>query len=181
MAYGVAAGVSLGVDLLERIRGSDEKAPAWTVEQARATIRDWYNGYRFSPSSDEQVYNPTMALYFLDHLQRYGESPRQLLDSNLAADEDKLRFIGQIVSGQQTLLECRPERRPDRDREPRRTLHLRLRPLARADGEALTGPFAERGTPLSAEVLDALFLARGRNDYKEAHRQMESSSGVRKF
>jgi hypothetical protein len=93
------------VDLLERIRAADEKAPAWTVEEARRTIRDWYNGYRFSPSSMEQVYNPTMTLYFLDHLQRYRESPRQLLDDNLAADEDKLRFIGQIVSGQQALLD----------------------------------------------------------------------------
>ncbi len=42
-----------------------------------------------------------------------------------------------------------------------RALHLQLRPLDRVDARALTGPFAERGTPLSAEVLDALFLASG--------------------
>ncbi len=42
-----------------------------------------------------------------------------------------------------------------------RALHQRLRPLDRADAEALTGPFVERGSPLSEEVLDALFLASG--------------------
>jgi AAA domain len=42
-----------------------------------------------------------------------------------------------------------------------RALHLRLRPFARADAEKLTGPFAERGSPLSEDVLDALFLASG--------------------
>ncbi len=42
-----------------------------------------------------------------------------------------------------------------------RALHLRLRPLARADAEALTGPFVGLGRPLAEEVLDALFLASG--------------------
>ncbi len=42
-----------------------------------------------------------------------------------------------------------------------RALHLRLRPLARADATALTGPFREHGRPLSEDVLDALFLASG--------------------
>ena len=96
------------VDLLERIREAAEtegRRPRWDVGEARETIRDWYNGYRFSLGSAEQVYNPTMALYFLNHLQRHQQSPRQLLDNNLQADEDKLRFVGQIVSGQQTLLD----------------------------------------------------------------------------
>ena len=42
-----------------------------------------------------------------------------------------------------------------------RALHLRLRPLARADADALARPFTARGRPLSADVLDALFLASG--------------------
>jgi hypothetical protein len=91
--------------LLEKIRAEGEEPAPWTVEETQATIRNWYNGYRFSPKARERVYNPTMALYFLDHLQRDQESPRQLLDDNLAADEDKLRFIGRIVAGQQTLLD----------------------------------------------------------------------------
>ncbi len=103
------------VDLLQRIRAEREsgaEAPSWSIDVARTTIRDWYNGYRFSPLAEEKVYNPTMALYFLRHLQRRGESPRQLLDANLSADEDKLRFVGEIVAGQQTLLDQLQDDRP---------------------------------------------------------------------
>ncbi len=42
-----------------------------------------------------------------------------------------------------------------------RALHLRLRPLARADAGALVGPFVDRGLPLPEDVIDALFLASG--------------------
>lgn len=99
---------------MERIRAESDEPPPWTVEDAQATIRDWYNGYRFSPESEERVYNPTMALYFLNHLQRDQKSPRELLDDNLAADEDKLRFVAQIVAGQQTLLDLLQKDEPIR-------------------------------------------------------------------
>ncbi len=42
-----------------------------------------------------------------------------------------------------------------------RALHLRLRPFERTDAEAVLAPFADRGTPLAEEVVDALFLASG--------------------
>ncbi len=42
-----------------------------------------------------------------------------------------------------------------------RALHLRLRPLPRADADALTTPFRERGHALSEDVIDGLFLASG--------------------
>lgn len=42
-----------------------------------------------------------------------------------------------------------------------RALHLRLRPLDRPDVEVLAAPFADRGAPLSNDVLDALLLASG--------------------
>ncbi len=42
-----------------------------------------------------------------------------------------------------------------------RALHLRLRPFEQADVEVLAGPFADRGEPLSLDVLDALLLASG--------------------
>ena len=42
-----------------------------------------------------------------------------------------------------------------------RAVYRRLRPLERADTRTLAQPFRERGTPLSAEALDSLFLASG--------------------
>lgn len=102
-------------DLLRRLRSEAENAgrrPSWTLEEASRTIRDWYNGYRFSPLSEERVYNPTMTLYYLRHLQRHGESPRQLLDANLAADEDKLGFVAEAVAGRQSLIDRLQDEKP---------------------------------------------------------------------
>ncbi len=42
-----------------------------------------------------------------------------------------------------------------------RALHLRLRPFERDQAALLTVPFADRGTPLSEDVQDALLLASG--------------------
>ncbi len=42
-----------------------------------------------------------------------------------------------------------------------RALHLRLRPFSRDESALLTAPFEDRGTPLSEDVRDALFLASG--------------------
>jgi hypothetical protein len=42
-----------------------------------------------------------------------------------------------------------------------RALHVGLRPFERGEAARLTAPFDERGTPLSDDVQDALFLASG--------------------
>ena len=105
----IAKNVSLASDLNalcgfteEEIRGllerlADERSAQaggdFSVDEALEMMRTWYNGYRFAPASGQQVYNPTLALYFIDHLQREGTYPRQMLDTNLAADENKLRFL----------------------------------------------------------------------------------------
>jgi hypothetical protein len=70
-----------------------------------ATMRTWYNGYRFSPwrpaggEGPEPVYNPTNVLYFLDHLLRFGTPPERLYDENLRTDRGKLAFLGRGAVG----------------------------------------------------------------------------------
>ena len=71
---------------------------------AKAMMRQWYNGYRFVPEATEKIYNPTLALYFLLHLQERRGYPRQMLDSNLAADESKLEYLGQVALGQEAVI-----------------------------------------------------------------------------
>ena len=83
----------------EEIRGLLEKIAVerdgdLSVDAAQDMLRTWYNGYRFTAGVDAEIYNPTLVLYFLKHLQREGTYPRQMLDTNLAADENKLRFLG---------------------------------------------------------------------------------------
>jgi hypothetical protein len=47
-------------------------------------MRTFYDGYRFSLDSEQLVYNPTLALYFLEQFQKRCQAPRELLDINLA-------------------------------------------------------------------------------------------------
>jgi hypothetical protein len=68
-------------------------------------IRTWYNGYRFAPDAEDSIYNPTLALYYLDHLQRRGSYPTQMLDDNLAADENKLEYISQVTAGKKVVVD----------------------------------------------------------------------------
>ncbi len=67
-------------------------------------MRTYYNGYTFSPESDQRLYNPTLTLYFAGNLSRYCTYPRNMLDANLATDEAKLEYIAQLPRGRQMIL-----------------------------------------------------------------------------
>ncbi len=90
------------------------KAPSWTIQSARAMLRDWYNGYRFAATVEASaaVYNPTLVLYFLKHLQRFGAYPRQMLDANLAADEAKLDYVARVAVGQDLIVDMIRKQQP---------------------------------------------------------------------
>ncbi len=75
------------------------------IEEAAEMMRVWYNGYRFSTGVAEKIYNPTLVLYFLDHLQDYGHYPRQMLDANLAMDQGKLTYLAREIPGQQAVMD----------------------------------------------------------------------------
>jgi len=78
--------------------------PAEHATEALKMMRTFYNGYRFDAAAEECIYNPTLALYFFDHWQRRGQAPRQMLDSNLAMDRGKLRYIAQLPQGKELLV-----------------------------------------------------------------------------
>ncbi len=98
-------------DLLERLHAK-KPTQLWNVAAALAMLRDWYNGYRFAPEAEEAVYNPTLVLYFLDHLQRTGKYPRQMLDANLAADEGKLDYLARVTAGQDAVVDMIRKEKP---------------------------------------------------------------------
>ncbi len=78
-------------------------ASALPLAEPETMLRNFYNGYRFSPDAAELIYNPTLALYFLAQYQRYGTAPRQMLDSNLAMDRGKITYIAQLPGGPRVL------------------------------------------------------------------------------
>ena len=79
---------------------------AWSPNEALATMRTFYNGYRFSEDARESLYNPTLSLYFLDALRRHGHYPRRMLDENLAMDRNKLLYIARLPHGEDLLIEA---------------------------------------------------------------------------
>ena len=69
-----------------------------------ATMKDFYNGYRFCQNTDQEtLYNPTLCFYFLRHYQKKCETPRQMLDANLATDAGRIRYIAQLPEGTKVL------------------------------------------------------------------------------
>ena len=76
----------------------------WSAAEAQATMRTFYNGYRFSEEATESLYNPTLSLYFLKALARDGHYPRRMLDENLAMDRNKLAYVAQLPHGEDLLI-----------------------------------------------------------------------------
>ncbi len=74
------------------------------IKQAVDLIRTYYNGYRFSKTKKEYIYNPTLCLYFFKQFQKSCSYPDKMLDSNLAMDESKLEYIAQIPGGTDILM-----------------------------------------------------------------------------
>ena len=64
-----------------------------TPDDALATMREWYNGYRFSQDAPEDVYNTDMVLYYLAESVGSQRPPRELIDDNVRVDYRKLRHL----------------------------------------------------------------------------------------
>ena len=61
-------------------------------EDALATMREWYGGYRFSEDAEQDVYNAGMALYYLA-LSLRECPPQSRIDSHVHRDFGKLRHL----------------------------------------------------------------------------------------
>jgi len=83
--------------------------PQSDANEALAMMRTFYNGYRFSRNTEEQVYNPTLALYFLKVFQRDCRYPDRILDSNLAMDRGKMHYISRLPEGRQLIFDALAE------------------------------------------------------------------------
>lgn len=90
------------VPILEAIGKTCSLSPEKTAE-ALDMMRTFYNGYCFDEYKSEKIYNPTLALYFLDHLSRYCRYPRQILDNNLAMDRNRIKYISNLPHGQEII------------------------------------------------------------------------------
>ena len=63
------------------------------VEATLAVMREWYNGYRFAKSAEDDLYNTDMVLYFLNESMPNRPMPDELIDTNVRIDYGKLRHL----------------------------------------------------------------------------------------
>lgn len=96
--YRVITGGFRYVDRTAHIRHVEDLGDALLFVRPRR-FGTWYDGYRFSDTAGEPLYNPTNALYFLDHLHRRAVQPAALHDRNLAMDQGKLAFLSRETAG----------------------------------------------------------------------------------
>ncbi len=76
---------------------------AQQCDDALNMMRTFYNGYRFNSNKTEKIYNPTLALYFLDYLQSTCEYPKQMLDNNLAMDRNRINYVAKLPHGHEMI------------------------------------------------------------------------------
>ena len=74
---------------------------------ALATMREWYDGYRFATAAGNVVYNTDMVLYYLKYSIPNKTGPENLIDDNVRIDYGKLRHlltVGRRLNGNFDLL-----------------------------------------------------------------------------
>ena len=71
----------------------DLKEYGKTLEEIFSRMKEWYNGYCFSPKTQETVFNSSMCLNYLSAIADFGEEPENMLDSSVANSLDKIESI----------------------------------------------------------------------------------------
>jgi hypothetical protein len=79
------------------------------AQQALTLMKTYYDGYCFDYRKVEEIYNPTLALYFLESFQQECQFPRQMLDHNLAMDRSKLSYIANLLNGKSLISQALDE------------------------------------------------------------------------
>ncbi len=97
--------------LMQQLAAQCDLAPQ-EADTAMATMRTFYNGYAFSDNTNRLVYNPTLALYFMEHFQRHCQPPSNMLDSNLAMDRQKLMYVSRMRGGKALILNALQQKTP---------------------------------------------------------------------
>ena len=82
------------------------------ISQALNLIQTFYNGYCFSEFDSQKIYNPTLTLYFLESFQNECRYPRQMLDSNLMMDLNKLTYLSRLPNGRALIWQALNETPP---------------------------------------------------------------------
>ena len=66
-----------------------------SVDELIEIMKPWYDNYCFAQQcyGRTTLYNSNMVLYFVDNYRKYGEMPRNMIESNIRIDYEKLRML----------------------------------------------------------------------------------------
>ncbi len=98
-------------DILKQINLESDVDQEKSAE-ALGLMKSFYNGYAFAYEQKSLIYNPTLVLYFLDYFQNYCDYPREILDSNLAMDRNKIEYISRLPKGKNLIQDVLNEESP---------------------------------------------------------------------
>ena len=68
-------------------------------------IKKYFNGHKFSLRAKENIYNPTAVIYFLKQFIKECEPPREMMDNNLAVDEQKIEYVSDLSLGKEKVFD----------------------------------------------------------------------------
>lgn len=63
------------------------------AENTLQEMKQYYDGYQFSKDGTHHLFNPNMALYYLDSWQVHGKGPSDIIDKNIISDYRKLENL----------------------------------------------------------------------------------------
>ncbi|KPA16447.1 hypothetical protein MHK_003359 [Candidatus Magnetomorum sp. HK-1] len=90
-----------------------EGKQSW-INDIYSLMKNLYDGYIFSPYTDRRIYNPTLVMYLLKHIEQlYGQLPNSLMDHNLVTDEGRLEYISNLPGGKEMIMELNQEKYVD--------------------------------------------------------------------
>jgi hypothetical protein len=90
-AYNNMVGITR--DELSRLIKHYKLEDAFTTQNEKLSIDDWYDSYKFNKNVKETIYNTDMILYYINALILENEPPINLVDINIRTDYSKLRYL----------------------------------------------------------------------------------------
>ena len=79
------------IEILEYYKDNGMVLP--DIDGTLNLMRDWYDGYRFSPEVAMTLFNTDMVFYFVQNLLELKKYPKNLIDQNVKIDYGKLRHL----------------------------------------------------------------------------------------
>jgi len=71
----------------------------------KVDMESYYNGYMFNNDGENKVYNSQMILYLFNQILLIGSQPKQIIDTNLQTDYERLRRLAENENNREKLLQ----------------------------------------------------------------------------